>query len=103
MAITNANKKRFRTIGHSLSPVVTIADKGLTENVAIEIERALKDHELIKLKLVTATRDDKKTLTDTICSQFKAECVQSIGHVVLLYRGAKKPDPRLSNLKRKLG
>ena len=100
MALSNALKKRFRAIGHKLTPVVIIAQKGITENIHDEIERALEDHELIKLKLVTATRSDKRALTETICSDFKAQCVQSLGHVVLIYRAAKDPDPRLSNLLR---
>lgn len=102
MALTNAVKKRFRSIGHNLKPVVIIAQKGITENIHDEIERALKDHELIKLKLALPNHDDKKALIATICSEFKAECVQSIGHVALLYRATKKPDPRLSNLLRNL-
>lgn len=100
MALSNALKKRFRAIGHNLTPVVIIAQKGITENIHDEIERALEDHELIKLKLVTATRSDKQALTESICSDFKAQCVQSIGHVVLIYRAAKNPDRRLSNLLR---
>jgi len=100
MALSNTVRKRFRAIGHNLKPVVTIAQKGITENVHDELERALKDHELIKLKLVTANRSDKQALTESICNDFKAQCVQSIGHIVLLYRAAKNPDPRLSNLLR---
>jgi RNA-binding protein len=66
----------------------------------MELERALTDHELIKIKLV-ADRDAKKELVATICQEFKSECVQSIGHTALLYRKAKKHDGRLSNIKRK--
>ena len=100
MSLSNSEKKKFRAIGHNLSPVVIIAQNGLTENIRLEIERALKDHELIKLKLQVPDRDAKKELTEEICSDFSAECVQSIGHVILIYRAAKKPDPRLSNIKR---
>ncbi len=100
MALSNALKKRFRAIGHNLTPVVIIAQKGITENIHDEIERALEDHELIKLKLVTASRTDKQALTESICNDFKAQCVQSIGHIILLHRAAKNPDPRLSNLLR---
>ncbi len=99
MPLSNADKKRFRKIGHSLNPIITIAEKGLSENIRLEIDRALNDHELIKVKLV-CNRDEKKGLADTICTDFKAECVQSIGHILLLYRAAKKPDPKLSNLLR---
>lgn len=42
-------RKRLRQIGHALNPVVMLGDKGLTENVIEELERALNDHELIKV------------------------------------------------------
>ncbi len=99
VSLSNSEKKNFRAIGHNLSPVVIIAQNGLTENIRLEIERALNDHELIKLKLLVPDRDAKKALTKKICTDFSAECVQSIGHVILIYRAAKKPDPRLSNIK----
>ncbi|GJM14017.1 MAG: putative RNA-binding protein [Pseudohongiella sp.] len=101
MTLSNALKKQYRAIGHNLHPIVTIAQKGLSENIRVELERALTDHELIKIKLVAADRDAKKELVETICEEFHAECVQSIGHTALLYRKAKKHEGRLSNVKRK--
>ena len=100
MTTSNADKKHLRRLGHNLKPVVTIAGKGLTDNVGTEIERALADHELIKVKLSVGDRDAKKALTDQICQQYGTLLVQSIGHVVLLYRKAKTPNPKLSNLLR---
>ena len=101
MPLSNADKKRYRQIGHNLNPIITIAEKGLSDNIRQELERALKEHELIKIKLV-CDREEKAQLNETICADFKAECVQSIGHVLLLYRAAKKPDPKLSNILREL-
>ncbi|NQV69590.1 MAG: ribosome assembly RNA-binding protein YhbY [Pseudohongiella sp.] len=101
MTLSNASKKQLRAIGHTLKPIVSIAQKGLTENIKIEIDRALRDHELIKIKLLAADREEKQALENAICTEFKAECVQSIGHITLLYRRSKKPDPRLSNVKKK--
>ena len=100
MTNSNADKKHLRRLGHNLKPVVTIAGKGLTENVGTELERALGDHELIKVKLSVGDRDAKKAMTDEICQKYDALLVQSIGHVVLLYRKAKTPTPKLSNLLR---
>jgi RNA-binding protein len=100
MTSINADKKHLRRLGHNLKPVVTIAGKGLSENVTAEIERALADHELIKVKLSMGDREVKKSITEAICQQHSAELVQSIGHIVLLYRNAKKPNPKLSNLLR---
>ena len=62
MTLSNTAKKQYRAIGHTLHPIVTIAQKGLSENIRMEIERALTDHELIKIKLVAADRDSKKAL-----------------------------------------
>ena len=100
MTLTNDRKKYLRSIGHGLNPVVTVASKGLTDAVVAEIDRALNDHELIKVKLAVGDRDIKKQTIDDICQRLNAEAVQTIGHIVLLFRAAKKPDPRLSNLLR---
>lgn len=94
------DKKYLRTIAHSLNPVVTLAQKGLTENVSRELERALTDHELIKVKIFAADRDARKEITQEILDSTSAELIQSIGNVAVLYRAAEKPDPRLSNLLR---
>lgn len=101
MTLSNMLKKQYRAIGHNLHPIVTIAQKGLSENIRLELERALRDHELIKIKLAAADREAKKELVEAICKEFHAECVQSIGHTALLYRKAKKHDGRLSNIKKK--
>jgi RNA-binding protein len=101
MTLTSDNKKHLRRIGHDLKPVVTVADKGLTGAVIAEIDRALTDHELIKVKLAVGDRDAKKAATDAICERLDARAIQQVGHVLLLYRKADKPDPRLSNLLRR--
>ncbi len=98
MTLSADQKKRFRQIGHHLKPIVTIADKGLSENVINELERALEDHELIKVKCSVFDREDKATILDEICNLTGAELAQTIGKVGLLYRPAKKQNPKLSNL-----
>lgn len=100
MTLSNDDKKHLRRLGHTLNPVVTVAGNGLSENVLTEIDRALNDHELIKVKLAVGNSDAKKQVINAICEQLAAEEVQSIGHVVLLLRKADKPNPKLSNLLR---
>ena len=48
-ALKIQERKRLRQIGHALQPVVMIGSQGLTDNVVEETERALNDHELIKI------------------------------------------------------
>lgn len=100
MSLNQDQKKRYRTIGHQLNPIVTIGDKGLSDTVLAEIERALDDHELIKVKVVTEDRDDKKLLIKAMVEQTGATLVQTIGHMALILRKVAKPNPKLSNLKR---
>lgn len=92
------HKKQFRTLGHGLKPVVTVAGKGLAESVVAEINRALEDHELIKIKIAIEDRVDRKTLIKELCALCHAELIQEIGKIALVYRKAKKSHEKKSNL-----
>ena len=100
MTLSQDQKKRFRSIAHHLKPVVMIAEKGISEGVLGELERALEDHELIKLRVNVLEREDKQLIITEVCAQTGAELVQTIGKVAVLYRPAKKQNPKLSNLVR---
>lgn len=100
MPLSAEKRKQFRTLGHNLKPVVTVAGNGLSEGVLGELERALDDHELIKVKLALAEREDRAEVLETLKRLPNTELVQAIGKVALLYRPAKKPNPKLSNLLR---
>lgn len=99
MTLDNKQIKQFRTIGHHLNPIIMITN-GLSDNIHTELERALDDHELIKIKVSAAEREDKKAMIDSICKKHRAILVQQIGHIALLYRAAKQPNPKLSNIQR---
>lgn len=100
MKQASQDRKHLRTIAHTLSPVVTIAQKGLTENITEEIESALGRHELIKIKIFAADREARKALSQEICEAAGAELIQSIGNVIVVFRAAEKPNPKLSNILR---
>ena len=100
MANNTLANKQMRAIGHSLKPVVTVAQKGFTESIRNEISRALDDHELIKVKIKSGSKDSRRAITEDICNQCCAELIQAIGHIILIHRPAENPDPRLSNLLR---
>lgn len=71
MALSNAVKKQFRAIGHNLHPIVSIAQKGLSENIKLELARALSDHELIKIKLLAEDRTARRNLPRLSARIFK--------------------------------
>jgi RNA-binding protein len=80
-----------------------VADNGLTEGVLAELDRALNDHELIKVQLRLAEREDRQAAIVALCESGRAELVQSIGKVALLYRKNPKPNRNLSNVIRYQG
>jgi RNA-binding protein len=88
--MTPAERKAFKARAHSLEPMVIIGGKGLTDAVVAEIERALASHELIKVRAPAADRDEREIFLQKILAQTKAEAVQVVGKVFVLYR--KKPD-----------
>ena len=95
---SNQDIKQLRAIGHKLKPVVTVAGNGLTDAVVAEIDRALGQHELIKIKLAVGSKEAKIAVAEELCERSGAEIVQSIGNVILVLRRTAEPDPRLSNL-----
>ena len=85
MALSEAQKKYLRGLGHHLKPVLMIADSGLSESVASEFEIAITHHELIKVK-IKADRVDRQKLSQQISKLCHAELIQSIGQVSCFYR-----------------
>jgi RNA-binding protein len=71
---------------HHLKPVVIIGGNGLTDNVLFEIDRALNDHELIKIRIDEDDREKIEKMATLICEKNNSELVQIIGHIVAIYR-----------------
>ncbi|MCY1291185.1 RNA-binding protein [compost metagenome] len=100
MPLTQEQKKQYKSIGHHLKPVLIVAENGLSEGVLAELERALNDHELIKVQLRLPEREDRQDAIAELCQVSKAELVQVIGKMALLYRKNPKPNRNLSNISR---
>lgn len=86
MTLTGKQKNYLRAIAHNLNPVVMIGNKGLTDAVMNEIELALDQHELIKIKLPGNDKAEKVALLAQITSKSNSEPVQIIGRVGVVYR-----------------
>ena len=100
MPLTQEQKKQYKSIGHHLKPVLTVADNGLTEGVLTELERALGDNELIKIKVNILDRESRLEAIAELCKAGKAELVQVIGKMALLYRKNVNVNKQLSNIHR---
>lgn len=84
--LTPARRRSLRADAHHLSPVVSISQKGLSATVLAEIDRSLKVHELIKVRLYGIDRDDRAALFAEICATLSCHEVQHIGNLLVLWR-----------------
>ncbi len=83
--MNSADKKKFRAQAHTLKPVIMIGQSGLTAAVLAETELALNTHELIKIR-IRAEKEDRKLITEKICTDTGAELIQNIGQIAVIYR-----------------
>lgn len=100
MPLTPQDRKRLKAVGHHLNAILIFGDKGLNEGFVEELNLRLEDHELIKVRVNAETREDRREIVTALCEAGECELVQLIGKIALLYRPAKKPNPKLSNLLR---
>jgi RNA-binding protein len=84
--LSAARRSELRAEAHKLSPVVIIGDKGLTDAVILEVERALKAHELIKVRAATDDRQARTQWMADLCARLEAHPVQEIGKVLVIWR-----------------
>ena len=94
MKLSEKQLRFLRGKAHALKPVVMMGQKGLTDNVVAETVQALRDHELIKVRVRAADRSTRETLLADLVSRSDCALVNRIGHVAILYRAA-QPLPRL--------
>ncbi|ADL56259.1 YhbY family RNA-binding protein [Gallionella capsiferriformans] len=89
LELTVTERLTLKGRAHQLKPTVMIGNAGLTESVLKEISVSLKQHELIKIR-VMAERADRETMLTEICTQLNAAPVQHIGKILVIY--LPKPD-----------
>lgn len=89
--LTPQNIRTLRGLAHHLKPVLMIGQQGITDNLLNELEIVLNTHELIKVSIASAQRNERKEITEQLCSHSGAVLVQNIGKISVLYRPATPP------------
>jgi RNA-binding protein len=88
--LSTARRSELRAQAHTLTPVVIIGDKGLTDEIIAEVDRSLKAHELIKVRAAGGERENRGSWMQAICERLEAHPVQQIGKVLVIYRANPK-------------
>ena len=93
LAISTAQRRELKAEAHSLSPVVTIADNGLSPSVLKEIDHSLNIHGLIKIRVVSDERELRETYLRDMCDALGAAAVQHIGKLLVIWRPKQEKAP----------
>lgn len=89
----NAEQRRaLKARAHSLNPVVSISQNGLSEGVLKEIDASLTSHELIKIRVYNDDREEREGFLQEICEKLQAGPVQHIGKLLVVWR----PSPEVA-------
>ena len=97
----NSKQRKFlESEAHVLNPVVIVGSQGLSDGVVKKIADSLEVHELIKVKS-NEFKDEKRSLTEKICSVTGSTLVRLIGNVAILFKQAENKENRRFDIEKK--
>jgi RNA-binding protein len=83
---SGALRRSLRAHGHHLSPIVQIGKGGVSAGVMKQVEQALADHELVKVRVDADSPDDRFAAADALAHQPGVNVVQVLGRAILVYK-----------------
>jgi RNA-binding protein len=83
---SNPLRRRLRGAGHALAPNVLIGHDGASAGVLKQIQQALADHELIKVKLGSECPQSRFEIADLLAGEPGVKVAQILGRTLLLYK-----------------
>jgi RNA-binding protein len=83
--LTSKQRINLKVLAHSLDPIVQIGKNGLTEQSLTTINKALADHQLIKIKFLDY-KDEKSNFSTIIEKRTGATLIDVIGNVIILFK-----------------
>ncbi len=86
--LTSAQTRFLRGQAHDLKAMLQVGGKGITDSLVAELELALENHELVKIKVGAADREARDAMIDQLVTRTGAALVQRIGHTATLYRAS---------------
>ena len=79
-------RRALRGHGHHLSPIVQVGKGGASPAVIKQVEQALADHELVKLRVDADSPEDRFAVGDTLGALPGVNVVQIVGRAILIYK-----------------
>ena len=84
--LTGKQRRHLRALAHDMKPIVQVGKGGIDDGLLAALDRALTDHELVKVKVGDAAGLDRHDAAESLAAKTKSEVAQVLGNIVLLYR-----------------
>ena len=84
--MTGKERRYLRALAHRLSPVVIVGQRGLSDSVVRQIDGALIDHELIKVRIGSESPIRRDEACEVLSQRTGCAVAGSVGRVLILYR-----------------
>ena len=97
VVLAGFQRKFLRGRAHALQPVVLVGREGVSANLLQEVDRALEDHELIKIKF-NDHKEQKAELVTQMTQETGSVLAGMVGHVAIFYRPRQDPAKRTLHL-----
>lgn len=86
ISLSPLQRKALRASAHHLDPVVMIGADGLSPAVQRELDLALAAHGLVKVRVLSDSREQRQALLVDAAERMDAAAVQHIGKLLVLWR-----------------
>ena len=93
--LSGKQRRYLRALGHELRSIVQVGRGGVDDGLVAAVDRALTDHELVKIKVAEAANLDRHDAAADLAARTRSEVAQVLGNTVLLYR-AHPEEPEIS-------
>lgn len=84
--MTGKQRRALRALAHPLKPMLQLGKQGLSESFLQQLDSALLQHELIKLKVLENAPTSPRESSAVLAEQLDLEVIQVIGRTLILYR-----------------
>ncbi len=96
--LTSKQRSQLRGLAAAEDTIVIIGKGGITENVIIQMNDALKARELVKGRVLENSLLSAREAADAMAEVCRAEVVQVIGSKFVLYK-RNEQDPKIALVK----
>jgi RNA-binding protein len=88
-ALTNPQKRYLKSLAHDLRPVILVGAKGVSASLLSELDAALEQHELVKVKISAEDRETRDSWIASMVEGSQAGLVTRIGNIAVMFRRSK--------------